>query len=75
MPLETALDSLKQKKVLNPTDCIGLEETLEGHLVQLLPAVSRDTSNWVRLPRATSDLILNVSRNRTSATSVGSLLQ
>ncbi|KAK4830027.1 LOW QUALITY PROTEIN: hypothetical protein QYF61_008365 [Mycteria americana] len=49
--------------------------TFKGHLVQPLPAMSRDIFSWIRLLRAPSNLTLNVSRDGASTTSLGNLCQ
>ena len=56
-------------------ECLGLEGTYRGHLVQPDPVMSRDIFNKIRLLRAQSNLTLNVSRDGTSTTSLGNLFQ
>ena len=61
-----------QNKNQKLTELFQLKGTFKGHLLQPL-AMNRDTYISVRLLKALSSLILNVSKDRASTTSLGNL--
>ena len=63
-----------QNKNQKLTELFQLKGTFKGHLLQPL-AMNRDTYISVRLLKALSSLILNVSKDRASTTSLGNLFQ